>query len=364
MTYSVVIGAGFGDEGKGRVVHWLCRQKQEPMVVRFCGGQQAGHTVVSGGLRHVFSNFGAGALAGAPTYWSKHCTFHPTGVLNELAVLHKKGIEPKLYVHADCPITTPYEIVYQRRDELNVEHGTCGVGVGSTWERESMGHHITFKDLFYDSVLRVKLELLRDKYYYSKEDVEPFIMDCRNVREAAQVDIIDEAPVGQLVFEGAQGLLLDRENGFFPHVTRGHTGMTNVLKIGKDRVYNVYLVTRAYQTRHGVGPMTNQATPFFIEKDPDEANVDGGFQGEFRRSMLDVDLLRYAVMSDSYLHANRQLITLVVTCVDHLEEFSFSQGGRRITYPDAKSFCRALKAILSVRAALMSQGAEGELVKL
>ncbi|MEM9930725.1 MAG: adenylosuccinate synthetase, partial [Bacteroidota bacterium] len=84
MTTHIVLGLAFGDEGKGVTTDYLCRQAERPLVIRFSGGHQAGHTVVSPqGRRHVFSNFGAGTLAGAPTFWSKYCTFHPVGYANE-----------------------------------------------------------------------------------------------------------------------------------------------------------------------------------------------------------------------------------------------------------------------------------------
>jgi adenylosuccinate synthase len=84
VSSKAVLGAGFGDEGKGLVTDWLCRSCAKPLVIRFCGGQQAGHTVAANGLRHVFSNFGAGTLRGVPTYFSRFCTIDPVGMINEL----------------------------------------------------------------------------------------------------------------------------------------------------------------------------------------------------------------------------------------------------------------------------------------
>ena len=123
-----VIGLGFGDEGKGFTTDYLCSQHPNSLVVRFNGGHQAGHTVVYNGLRHVFSNFGSGTLRGCPTYWSEHCTVDPIGVLNELIVLRDNGVTPKLYIDAECPITTPFDIHNNRKVEDSNSHGSCGVG--------------------------------------------------------------------------------------------------------------------------------------------------------------------------------------------------------------------------------------------
>lgn len=107
MANKAVIGLGFGDEGKGLFTDYLCSQSANPLVVRFSGGQQAGHTVVRDGIRHVFSNFCAGALQGAPSYFSKFCTIDPIGIVNELTVLLDKGVEPLLFIDTNCPVTTP-----------------------------------------------------------------------------------------------------------------------------------------------------------------------------------------------------------------------------------------------------------------
>ena len=110
MISKAVIDCGFGDSGKGKVVSYFCSYFDHPLVIRFSGGQQAGHHVVlPDGPEHVFSNFGSGTLQGIPTYWSKYCTVDPVGILNELDILKDKGVEPKLYIDSFCPVTTPYE---------------------------------------------------------------------------------------------------------------------------------------------------------------------------------------------------------------------------------------------------------------
>ena len=140
MISKVIIGAGFGDCGKGLVTNFLVFDLKSTLVVRFSGGQQAGHTVVEKGIRHVFSNFGSGTLKGIPTYWSRFCTVDPIGIVNEMADLIKKGVDPILFIDPSCPITTPYDVMHNQRTDN--DNGTCGVGVGTTWQREQDHYYL------------------------------------------------------------------------------------------------------------------------------------------------------------------------------------------------------------------------------
>ena len=92
-----VIGLGFGDEGKGLTVNHLANKLDNPLVIRYSGGQQAGHTVIKDGYKHTFSNFGSGTLSGAPTYWSKYCSFDPVGFAKEYNKLKNDGYDPVIF---------------------------------------------------------------------------------------------------------------------------------------------------------------------------------------------------------------------------------------------------------------------------
>ncbi len=97
MKNYAVIGLGFGDEGKGMFTDILCSRLYQPIVVRFSGGQQAGHTVYKDRkVSHVFSNFGSGSFRKVPTFWSRFCTMDPVGILNELSILKTKNVNPLL----------------------------------------------------------------------------------------------------------------------------------------------------------------------------------------------------------------------------------------------------------------------------
>ncbi|MDX1905264.1 MAG: adenylosuccinate synthetase, partial [Thermonemataceae bacterium] len=116
---SIVIGLGFGDEGKGLTTHFLSLQSPNSLVIRFNGGQQAGHTVrTKQGKNHIFSNFGAGTFSQIPTYWSQFCTFSPSSLLKEYEMLQQQIQHlPILWVDKLCPVTTHYDILFNRLSE-------------------------------------------------------------------------------------------------------------------------------------------------------------------------------------------------------------------------------------------------------
>ena len=170
MNAHIILGLGFGDEGKGLMTSYLSQTLYSPLVIRFSGGQQCGHTVVDKkGNRHIFSNFGSGTLDGAPTYWSKYCTFHPNGLLNELKLLKQIGANPIIYVDNLAQVTTPFDIIYNQALEKSrdVAHGSCGVGIGTTVERNLTPYKLYAQDLAYPNILKQKLYTIFN-YYQDK----------------------------------------------------------------------------------------------------------------------------------------------------------------------------------------------------
>lgn len=308
---TAVVGLGFGDEGKGLATSYLCAEAiargERPVVVRFNGGHQAGHTVVHGGRRHVFSHFGSGSLQGCPTYWSEYCTFHPTTFINEIAAL---GGLLRFYAHPLCPITTPYDILLNQKFERTLGHGSVGVGFGSTLQREQDHHHLFLRDLRHHKILTKKLELMEPYYAVGKVDIQAFVEECEAAVKIAQLQ--EEPPQRDVftypIYEGAQGIMLDQRFGFFPHVTRSNTTSENAMKMGASRTL---FVTRSYQTRHGNGPMTNEGIPISLVHHENETNRLHEFQGRFRTAPLDIDLLNYALECDPSFDRD-----LMITCMD------------------------------------------------
>lgn len=339
-----VIGLGFGDEGKGRVVDYLCSLFNPSLVIRFSGGQQAGHQVITDDCRHVFSNFGSGTLQGVPTYWSKYCTIDPVGILNELDVLLEKGIKPTLYIDERCPVTTPHDKIKNKRLDAVNRHGSCGVGVGQTYQREEDFYSLLFADLFFPSVLEEKYFLIAKSYYGNLTTIN-FLSDCAELVKSEHVKITYGIPdhlkyKNDYIFEGSQGLLLDQNIGFFPHVSRGNFGSKNILDMGNKP--EIFLVTRAYQTRHGNGPMTNEGLDYDIKENPYEQNPDDNIQGKFRRTMLDLDLLKYAILRDEYIRQVENK-TLIITCLDLIDEYIFTVNGKVENCLDEEAFIKRIK---------------------
>jgi len=363
MGIKAVVGLGMGDEGKGITVDYLSSQSPDSLVVRYSGGQQAGHTVCLNGIRHVFSNFGSGTLRGCPTYWSEYCTVDPVGIMRELTVLKSHGINPILFVDGKSPVTTPYDKIHNMESKELCANGTCGVGVGSTFQRESDWYSLTFNDLFHPVVFMQKLEQI-SKYYGSSWNIDEeykFIRAVEEIRNNLKIVLVHDVPTAypNLIFEGSQGLLLDQHYGFFPNVTRSNTGTTNILEMGYQP--ELYLVTRAYQTRHGKGFMTNRNIPNTIIHNPEETNVNHEYQGKFRRSILDLDLLLYGISKDDYIRYFIGRSTLVVTCLDHLasreghpSDYRFTHNGGIVTCSSEAEFLEEIAYILGVGNVLIS----------
>ena len=348
MNVSLVIGAGYGDEGKGSFVNYLCGKHENPLVVRFNGGHQVGHTVVHNSIRHTFSNFGSGTLRGVPTYWSEYCTVNPTAVLKEGNALRAQGITPKVIYSPNAMVTTPFDIYRNMQDSTNMLHGSVGVGFGATIQRNADHYKLYVRDLLYPNIRDIKLNLIRE-YMNTKigHSTKHFVEHMNKAIEefiVASDDLVNRFKIAtdfgslsydSFIFEGGQGIMLDMDYGFFPHVTRSNTTSKNAIEmLNKLNIVpnETYYITRAYQTRHGNGPMINENMDIsYIKENPLEANVNGGAQGIFKKSVLDINMLRYALDCDLY-HNQFSNKNLVVTCLDQVPDFvSVTNNGKLIS---------------------------------
>ena len=327
---SIVVDLGFGDAGKGTVVDFLVRDRGARTVVRFNGGAQAGHNVVTAdGAHHTFSQLGAGTFCpGVHTHLSRHVVVHPTALLVEAARIAQAGVADALErvtIHEDALITTPHAQALGRLRELargDAPHGTTGVGVGETMRiaLEEPSLAVRVADLRRPAALRRTLGRLRD---YAAAQAGPLASLDRRAREEreALLDpstierwleavapllrrdlVVDDGHLarllagdGELVFEGAQGILLDEWRGFHPYTTWSTCTTENALGLldGYDGVVERLGVTRSYATRHGAGPFPTETDA--LAHVPEPHNVDVGWQGRFRRGWLDLPLLRYAL---------------------------------------------------------------------
>ena len=353
-----VIGANYGDEGKGRTVDALARRLGPgTVVVRANGGAQAGHTVVAGGKRHVFHHLGAGALAGAATHLSRHMVSHPMMLANEARAVAALGGAVAITADPHGFVTTPWDMMVNQAVEVargHGRHGSCGLGFGETVGRcEDTPYPLTIADLRRPD-LRDRLAAIRDQWlparleslgitnspFLSHADavLDRFVADCATF--AALVAPRDDASLGEaaaLVLEGAQGLLLDQRGRGFPFVTRSNTGVANMAAIAREagiaRI-DAWYATRCYLTRHGRGPMADERdiAGWFTVDDP--TNRTNPWQESLRFGLLDLDLLANRVRADRAdgIDLSRRL---AVTCLDQAHEgrVAFLSDGAVATCP-------------------------------
>lgn len=343
MKADIVIGTQFGDEGKGKTTSFLSNisNGSKKIVVRFSGGQQAGHNVKTvEGLSHVHSNFGSGTLFGVPSYFSEHCTIYPTTIWRERQVLESKGITPELFIHPLANVTTPYDVAYNRLTEIKNNHGSCGLGVAATMKRNiETGYKLYAIDLYNRKLLYPKLDNIFE-YYLNKldyEDKSKFI-SLVDAEEQNFYNALNELTFNiqnyeylkenyeHIIFEGSQGILLDMDHGIFPNVTYSNTTSKNAIEICKKlnippQDIDIYYITRCYQTRHGNGWMSNQQGIELINTE-DEINVYNQWQKNFKIGEIDYDLINYSLDIDN-IYSKGCYKNLVVTCLDQRPDFKF-----------------------------------------
>lgn len=330
MRARVVIGASYGDEGKGLVTDYLCQTQGAGMVVRFNGGAQAGHTVVRpDGRRHVFQHFGSGSFVGVPTFLSQFFVVNPIVFYREAKELSEVGLSPTVYAHPDCLVTTFADMMINQTLENSrgdKRHGSVGLGVGETIERSQVKElRITMADVW-NGARSIEQKLVEICGTYARfrtgksidkpdEMISMFIKGLKTL--ADHIHPLGIAECKDPVFEGAQGLLLDQVNKEnFPHVTRSNTGMKNVRALcaaaGISDI-EAYYVSRTYLTKHGAGLLPGEDPRMRFD---DDTNLEHPFQGTLRFAPLDYAALRARCDADFGSRDYR----LVMTHADQLPQ--------------------------------------------
>lgn len=321
----IVVDLGFGDGGKGTLTDLLVRRTGAELVVRFNGGAQAGHTVVTDdGRAHTFSQLGAGTFVpGVRSHLSRHTLVHPGGLLEEARILAEKGVVDaltRLSISPRALIITPFQQAANRLRELargEGRHGSCGLGIGETAEDALLypEEAIRAADLLRPATLLPRLLRLQQRKWQTFASARrELIRHPQGVLEMAVLESAEAVPrwlemvarmveavrieevrwEGNVVFEGAQGVLLDEWRGFHPHTTWSTCTHQNALELlnGWDGEVVKWGVTRSYATRHGAGPFPTEDPELRL---PEPHNAVGPWQGGFRQGWLDLSLLRYAV---------------------------------------------------------------------
>jgi len=335
-TAKIVFGLGFGDEGKGSVVDHLVRQMDAPMVVRFNGGAQAAHNVVtSEGLHHTFQQFGAGALAGARTLLSRFMLVDPIRLATEATELSKKlgrWVLNDHFIDASAPVLTPFHGALNRlkeRQRGDRRHGSCGNGIGElmadltggvegrpVMRMGNLGNPEGLQSLLLGEIqwrCQQASRLIRrtpgDEYDWNTlhdADVVPTLVkayralagEFQVMSSATCRSMLRECP--NLVFEGAQGVLLDENFGFPPHYTWSNCTPANAHTLLQEAecehtTQNIG-VLRSYCTRHGAGPMPTDTHPIPEAWFPGEHNKQNDWQGGWRKGVFDGELAAYAAL--------------------------------------------------------------------
>lgn len=355
----VVIGANFGDEGKGLMTDYFCNQfgMFNPILnVRFNGGAQAGHTVVTPeGRRHVFSHFGSGSFnPNVATYLSSEFIVNPILFRREYEELVRLGARPLVYMHPRCLLTIPQDMMVNQiveRFRGAERHGSCGVGIFETLFRSKTDGSV-FLDTALDGQTIVRLtdrdysdwhlDKLgvssmsdKDKGLLSNQNIAArYCEDVRFLKE--HVILMDEEVYNRfdyIVFEGAQGLMLDQNNmDYFPHLTPSNTGAQNVADNLKKSGFGfttadieICYVSRTYCTRHGAGVLLNEVPRWRLPGvGVDKTNFHNEFQGGFRYGLLDLDRLNGYIECDSaYLGRYNPKVSVAYTHADETRDLIY-----------------------------------------
>jgi adenylosuccinate synthase len=333
----VIVGAQWGDEGKGKIVDLLAQESD--LVCRYQGGPNAGHTIVVGAETFKIRQTPSGVISGKTSVIGAGCVVDPQVLLEELDDLRSRGIDPSVVVvSGNAHLIMPWHVAIDQASERRLGHlqiGTTRRGIGPAYADKASRIGIRVQDVLDPKILRQKIEVaLAEKNVWLERvyEVEPFDLEEIWSRYASYAEqlapyvgdvslIVDTAlrESKNVLFEGAQATLLDLDHGTYPFVTSSNpiaSGAATGIGIGPTRIDRVLGVSKAYVTRVGEGPFPSEI------EGPDQAllrNLGGEFgtvTGRERRyGWLDLVALRYAVRING-------MTSLALTKLDVLSEFA------------------------------------------
>ena len=331
----VVIGAQWGDEGKGKIIDILTEKAD--LVVRFQGGHNAGHTLVIDGEKTVLHLIPSGIFNDAKCLIGNGVVLHLPTIIKEIEYLESKGIDvqSKLMISSQCPLIMPSHIAIDEAREKSLGKnaiGTTGRGIGPVYEDKVARRAVHVMDLFEEDLFRSKLtslttyhNFLLEKLYESEgTDLEGTYKDWMNHFNKIKNLIVDSSEVvnnlksqgSNILFEGAQGSMLDIDQGTYPFVTSSNT-LSGAASLGSGSgpldIDGVLGITKAYATRVGSGPFPTEIEDDYGKHMAKVGVEFGATTGRPRRcGWLDLVALRKAVNINSISH-------LCITKIDVLD---------------------------------------------
>lgn len=397
MDIKIVIGAQYGDEGKGRTVDLFTRDciNGDMAVVMTNGGAQRGHTVTKGNRTHIFHHFGSGTLNGADTIMSKDFKVNPILFREEWNELYSSGIIPKVYVDHRCSINIPWDSIINQCWEASLgddRFGSCGIGIYESIVRckkpeydIKVSHILDAKNSgdwsnVYNMLNKIYIEWVPARIKqvmgnrkmpdifagaFEKNIIPIFIDDIRFFIEHVSV-ILDFSELElnekykRIVFENAQGLAISQEyyqygENTTPTITGVKSALDSMNSMNLKDEYSVEIcyVTRWYTTRHGAGYLPGETDVRYIgSRIVDDTNVYNEWQGNIRYAPLSIDTITYRIMRDlsnidKSIFAN-VAISLSVNCIDQNEsnDICFMMNGRNMS-ESVSNMCQLILCCIS-----------------
>ncbi|HXG75298.1 MAG TPA: adenylosuccinate synthase [Gaiellaceae bacterium] len=337
MPATVIVGAQWGDEGKGKIVDLLAHESD--LVCRYQGGPNAGHTIVAGGETYKIRQIPSGIVAGKRSAIGAGCVVDPAVLISELDELEARGHETEglVFLSGNAHLIMPWHVALDGARERRLgrlQIGTTRRGIGPAYADKATRIGIRVQDLLDPKILRQKLELAvaeKNVWLQRVYELEPFDLEqvlAEQLRHAERLApfvadtslLVDRAlRAGERVlFEGAQGTLLDLDHGTYPFVTSSTpiaAGAAVSFGIGPRRIDEVLGVAKAYVTRVGEGPFPSEIEGPEHDRVRELGREFGTVTGRERRcGWLDLVALRFAVRVNG-------ITSLALTKLDVLSAF-------------------------------------------
>ena len=334
MDVKIVVGANYGDEGKGLVSGSLAREAYEKgekcLTVFYNGTSQRAHTF----KKQAFRSIAGGSLYGSDTFYHKNFVVDPIS-------LWISGTQPN--IDPNCRVILPCDVIRNRESEKQRgqnRHGSCGFGLFECVKRSKDPRYVVhFQDLMLLQGYTLYKKLKDIETAFGPFDDELYNMEClmmaidklkTTIRMVSFLELRED-DYDTIIFEGGQGLLLDQDNeADFPHLTPSSTGNSQIYTDAKYLCSrpDIYYVTRSYMTRHGAGPMEAECSK--DEINPiirDQTNQPNEFQGDLRFGKIDLTSLEYRINTDAEIYNWNKRVNLVVTQTNYTDGKIFTTQG-------------------------------------